>query len=117
MGGGYCRIYGVENGWVMIGYGLSNGKYRFGYVKQDALPRANLNIPYLDLKYTTRQLRAEAKLTDDIAKTRTTLVTLPAGTYVLFLGYVSEANITWAYIEVMANNSIMRGFIHASALQ
>lgn len=117
MGGGYCRIYGVENGWVMIGYMLSNGNYRFGYVKQDALPRANLNIPYLDLKYTTRQLKTEAKLTDDIAIKRTTLVTLPAGTYVLFLGYVNEANITWAYVEVMSNNSIMRGFIHASALQ
>ena len=117
MGGGYCRIYGVENGWMMIGYGLSDGKYRFGYIKTDALPHISLNIPYLDLKYTTRQLSVEAKLTDDIARTRNTLVKLPAKTYVLFLGYVSEANNTWAYVEVMANNSIMRGFIPASALQ
>lgn len=117
MGGGNCRIYGVENGWVMIGYGLSNGNYRIGYIKQDAIARRNLTVPYLDLKYTTRQLKSEAKLTDDIARKRTTLVTLKEGAYVLFLGYVSEANITWAYVEVMANNSIMRGFIHASALQ
>ena len=117
MGGGNCRIYGVENGWVMIGYGLSNGKYRIGYVQQRALGRRSMSIPYLDLKYTTRQVKADAKLTDDIAVTRGTLVTLPEGTYVLFLGYVSEANVTWAYVEVMAENSIMRGFIHASALQ
>ena len=116
MGSGYCRLYGVENGWAMIGYGLSDGRYRFGYVSQDALPRNGLSVPYLDLKYTTKQLKMDAKLTDDIAWYRTTLVTLPSGTFVLFLGYVSEANITWAYVEVMANNSIMRGFIPASAL-
>ena len=116
MGGGYCRVYGRENNWILIGYGLSDGRYRFGYVKQDALPHISLNIPFLDLKYTTRQLQMDAKLTDDIARYRNTLVSLPKGTYVLFLGYVSEANITWAYVEVMANNSIMRGFIPATAL-
>ena len=116
MGGGYCRIYGVENNWVLIGYGLSNGQFRIGYVSIDALPRMNLSIPYLDLRYTTRQLQTNADLTDDTVRFRPTLVTLPAGTYVLFLGYAYDADTTWAYVEVLAENSIMRGFIPAAAL-
>ena len=57
-----------------------------------------------------------ADLTDDIIRYMPTIATLPAGTYVLFLGYVYENNTTWAYVEVLADNSIMRGFIPASAL-
>ena len=116
MGGGYCRIYGVENNWVLIGYGLSNGKYRIGYVRADVLPQMNLNIPYLDLRYTTRQLQTDADLTDDTVRFRPTLVTLPAGSYVLFLGYAYDSDTTWAYVEVLAENSIMRGFIPAYSL-
>ena len=116
MGGGSCIVYGIENGWVMIGYGLSNGSYRIGYIKQAALPERGLRIPYLDLSYNTRQLTYAANLTDDIIRYMPTVATLPAGTYVLFLGYVYENNTTWAYVEVLADNSIMRGFIPASAL-
>ena len=116
MGGGYCRIYGVENGWAMIGYGLSNGRYRIGYVSLDAIPQQSLNLPYLDLRYTTRQLQSAADLTDDTVRFRSVLVTLPAQTYVLFLGYVYDLDTTWAYVEVLAGDSIMRGFIPASAL-
>ena len=116
MGGGSCIVFGVENGWVMIGYGLSNGNYRIGYINQAALPQLGLRIPYLDLSYTTRQLTYAANLTDDIIRYKPTVATLPAGTYVLFLGYVYESGTTWAYVEVLADNSIMRGFIPASAL-
>lgn len=113
---GTCRVFGIENKWVMIEYELTNGRSRIGFVKQEALPQVGLNIPYLDLKYTTRQLKSEAKLTDDIAHTHTTLATLPKGMFVLFLGYVSETNITWAYVEVNVGGSLIRGFINSSAL-
>ena len=116
LGGGYCRIYGVENNWLLIGYGLSNGQYRIGYISIDALPQMNLRIPYLDLRYVTKQLRFDADLTDDTLRFRPTLVTLPAGSYVLFLGYAYDSDTAWAYVEVRAENSIMRGFIPASAL-
>ena len=115
-GGGSARIYGVAGDWIMIGYGLSNGNYRFGYISADALPNSALHIPYLNLRYTTAQVKTDATLTDDIARTRTTLVEVPAGTYVLLLGYTNEIGIRWAYIELLINNSIMRGFIPASAL-
>lgn len=116
MGGGRCVVYGVENGWALIGYGLSNGNYRIGYIDAAALPQQGLRIAYLDLSYTTRRLTYAANLTDDIVRYRPTVATLPAGTYVLFLGYAYDSNTTWAYVEVLAQNSIMRGFIPATAL-
>ncbi len=116
IGGGSCRIFGVENGWALIGYTLSNGNYRLGYIDQAYLTQMGMSIPYLDLSYTTRQLRYAASLTDDIFLNKTPVVTLPAGTYVLFLDYVYESGATWAYVEVLINNTIMRGFIPVSAL-
>ncbi len=125
MGGGWCQLYGIEisrvNGvekkWALIGYGLSNGSFRFGYVNADAIPQAGLSIPYLDLRYTTRQLASDADLTDDILRYRPTVTTLKAGTYVLFLGYAFGSDTTWAYVEVYAEGSIMRGFIPLYALK
>ena len=117
MGGGVCQVYGVEGNWVMIGYGLSNGNYRIGYISVDALPRMGLRIPYLDFQATTRRVIYTSDLTDDPVCYTPTVTTLPAGTYVLFLGYVQERGETWAYVEVLAAGSIMRGFVPAWCLQ
>ena len=116
-GGGSARIYGVAGDWIMIGYGLSNGNYRIGYISAQALNGTDLRVPYLDLRYTTRRLSSDADLTDDTLRFRPTVAALKAGSYVLFLGYAQDAGITWAYVEVLADNSIMRGFIPASALE
>ena len=117
VGGGTCRVYGVENDWVLIGYMLSNGNYRIGYVSIHSLPELGLSIPYLDLRYTTRKLVTAASLTDDPVRLRPTLATLEAGSYVLFLGYLVESGETWAYVEALAGNSIMRGFIPAWTME
>ena len=37
-GNGTIRVYGQENGWALIGYGLSNGGYRIGFVEMAAIP-------------------------------------------------------------------------------
>ena len=116
MGGGACRLYGVENGWALIGYELNNGGYRIGYVETSALPQQGLRIPYLDLINTARTLIASAALTDDIVMYKPTLRTLPAGTQVTFLGLSYGLSTTWAYVEAMGASSLMRGFIPASAL-
>ena len=39
-GAGAVRVYGVTGNWVLMGYGLSNGDYRIGYVAKDALNAA-----------------------------------------------------------------------------
>ncbi len=117
MGGGDCRVYGVEGNWVLIGYALSNGNYRIGYISVNALPQLGLSIPYLDFQGATRRLAYTANLIDDPVRTLAPVVSLSAGTYVVFLGYLWENSQTWAYVEVLAGGSIMRGFVPSWCLQ
>jgi hypothetical protein len=125
MGGGWCQLYGIEisrvNGvekkWALIGYGLSNGNYRIGYVSLEALPRMGLSIPYLDFQAVTRRLLYAADLIDDPVRTLAPVASLSRGTYVLFLGYTQENGETWAYVEVLAGSAIMRGFVPSWCLQ
>ena len=117
MGGGSCRVYGVEGNWALIGYGLSNGNYRIGYVSLEALPRMGLSIPYLDFQAVTRRLLYAADLIDDPVRTLAPVASLSRGTYVLFLGYTQENGETWAYVEVLAGSAIMRGFVPSWCLQ
>ncbi|MBR3743305.1 MAG: hypothetical protein IKN04_23090 [Clostridia bacterium] len=116
-GGGLCRMYGVDGDWLMIGYALSNGNYRIGYISLDALPQAGLRVPYLDLQSGTRRLASAVHLTDDPVFYRPTVAVLPAGTHVLFLGSIWENNETWAYVEVLADGAVMRGFVPASSME
>lgn len=116
-GGGLCQVYGVDGAWVMIGYPLSNGNYRVGYISLDALPETGLRVPYSDLQSAARRLSSAASLTDDPVRFRPTVAELPAGTYVLFLGYALENGASWAYVEVLANGAMMRGFVPSDSLE
>ena len=120
-GEGTCQVYGLENmgygDWLMIGYALSNGGYRIGYVRAEALGANIANAPQLSLAYHTRRLAMDAALTDDPEHTAATVAQIPAGTYVLFLGNMYSSNAVWAYVEALANNQIMRGFVLAGALE
>lgn len=118
LGGGGCVLYGVENGWALVGYGLTGGGYRIGYISASALPQQGLSIPYLDLRYKTGKVTAASNLTDDIVLYYSTVTAIPANTHVLFLGYINDAGgNTWAFIEVLMNNTLYRGFIPAANLQ
>ncbi len=117
MGGGLCRVYGIEGDWALIGYDLSNGNYRVGFVSAEALPQTGLRLPYLDLESTTRRLAFSASLTDDPVRYRPAVAQLPAGTYVLFLGYTWENGQTWAYVEALAEGAMMRGFVPSETLE
>ena len=79
--------------------------------------RGRTDVPALKLAYHTRRLAVDAFLTDDPVRNGAAVATLPAGTYVLFLGYMYSANGVWAYTEVLSNNQIMRGFLPVSALE
>ena len=117
MGGGLCQVYGIDGDWVLIGYPLSNGNYRIGYISLDALPKAGLRVPYLDLQTDARRLTSAADITDDPVRYRPAVAVLPAGTYVLFLGYIWENGTAWAYVEVLAQGAMMRGFVPESSLE
>lgn len=114
MGGGKCRLYGVENGWALIGYEFSGGSgYRIGYVKESAIPQLGLSIPQLIFSASTRTLVQNASLTDDPIINGTVIKSLSAGDQVTYLGRLGGS---WAYVEVMGSSSRMRGFIRISAL-
>ena len=120
MGGGLCRLYGVENGWAMIGYELSNGLFRIGYVPQSAIPEEGLSIPYLDLICDYGELTSDTFITDDIVIRVTAVQNLPKGTSVNVLGYtnglVYGQSSLWAYVEVTGSTYLMRGFVPAAAV-
>ena len=117
MGGGVCRVYGIEGSWVLIGYELSNGNYRIGYISVSALPQMGLSIPYLDFQGATRRVVYSVDLIDDPVRTLAPVVSLSAGTYVVFLGYLWENGQSWAYVEVLTGGSFMRGFVPSWCLQ
>lgn len=116
MGGGNCRLFGVEGGWALIGYELSSGAYRIGYVDVNTVPRIGLGIPYLDLQYESKTVLYDTYLTDDIYKYYPNLLILHQGTWVTFLGLCQGTEGLWAYVEASSTSGTMRGFIPAAAL-
>lgn len=115
-GNGVVRIYGVTGNWVLIGYGLSNGDYRIGYVKQDALNNMtsltgsiNYNLTFgNEVKYT----KTAVPLTDDPVVKCKTLTTVAANTPVTLLATMDR----WAYVELQDGPQKLRGFVRADYL-
>ena len=120
-GEGSCQVYGIENmgygDWVMIGYSMTSGGYRVGFIRAEALGARITDVPMLNLAYQTRRLRMTATLTDDPLYAASAVASLPSGTYVQFLGYIYSSDAVWAYVEALSNNQIMRGFVFAGALE
>ncbi|MBR3905817.1 MAG: cadherin-like beta sandwich domain-containing protein, partial [Clostridia bacterium] len=115
--GGKARIYGlVDNAWVMMGYGLSNGDYRIGYVEKAALDNmTNLtgNINY-NLTFDKQAMYTieSAPLTDDPIVKCKKVIDVPADTLVVALGQIDQ----WVYVE-LSQPTKMRGFIRADHLR
>lgn len=112
-GAGSVRIYGVTGNWVLMGYGLSNGNYRIGYVEKGALNTMNGvtgNINY-QLVFSNEAMfaRAAAPLTDDPIVKCTTVVTIPEGTQVTALAVMDD----WVYVEYQNGGKPMRGFVRS----
>lgn len=97
LGGGRIRVYGQENGWVLIGYGTTNDGYRIGFVSPDAIP-AGTNPPVLRLGWKTLQNNSTNLFTDDpiLARNRVLEKNYPAGNTFHVLAYLDR----WAYVEI-----------------
>jgi hypothetical protein len=114
---GGVRVYGTDGDWILMGYGLTNGDYRIGYVTIDAMPAGIVTQPlvYANKPATINQ---QAKLTDDPIINVGALCYLPAGTPVTFLG-MSDATRRWAMVELLSSdlgNVMVRGFVRADYL-
>ncbi len=115
-GAGAVRVYGIEGDWVLMGYGLSNGDYRIGYVTKDALNytngvTGNINR-VLNFDKKVMYARYAAPLTDDpIVKTKT-VTTIPVNAQVTALATMAD----WAFVEYQNGSQLMRGFVRANNL-
>lgn len=110
LGGGRIRVYGTSNGWAMIGYGLSSGAYRIGYVDANILPW-DFGAPELYFSFTQVGISSEAYFTDDPIVDPSYLFRIPAGSQVTLLAYETWKN-HWAYIETTWEGRTIRGFIN-----
>ena len=57
-------MYGQENGWALIGYGLSNGGYRIGFVAMSAIPQ-DVIPQALQLTYVDKNNVSDSLFVDD----------------------------------------------------
>ncbi len=118
---GPIEVFGVENGWALICYDVSQGKQRFGYIPALALPKAfagskrfkPMNLSALAGKAV---ILKDTYVTDDPFGTKSPLCTLAAGQKdVLFLGALND---NWVYVQTANDQGVsLRGFVPAKAVQ
>lgn len=115
-GGGSARIYGVEGEWIMIGYGMTDGGYRIGYITKDAmsgLTNQKGSIQNLSLSSTTMYAMEKCYLTDDPIINNKSIYTIAKGQAVIALGTMGTG---WTYVELQGSSSRMRGFVPSRCL-
>lgn len=117
-GNGTVRLYGVCGDWILMGYGLTNGDYRIGYVPAEALNcidklkgNINYNLNFAsEIMYTTRA----TGISDDPIVKGSFYAEIPANTLVHALAVRG----IWTYVELqLGNEKPMRGFIQSSSLR
>lgn len=117
LGGGVIRVYGQENGWVLIGYGLSNGGYRIGFVSMSAIP-ADIYPQPLELNYSPKNNVSASLFVDDpiVSKNRELIKRYEGGSPFYFLAYLNDF---WAYVEIEnfeGSGQPARGFVSRRSL-
>ena len=116
---GKARVYGEENGWLLIGYQTSSGQYRLGYI--DASPALDrmygepedVFLRPLCFDYAFVRVTRACELTDDPIITRTPIDSLKAGRDCVFLASLEAS---WAYIELRTGSEWKRGFVPLNAV-
>ena len=112
--GGRSRVYGSENGWVLMGYGLSDGRYRIGWVDASALPAGTV-VPELTFAYRPAKAINLVRVYDDpIMKPRTVFEIQPGGTFTVL---ATQRDGYYAYIETEFNGQPYRGFVNQKNIQ
>lgn len=116
LGGGVIRVYGQENGWALIGYGLSNGGYRIGFVTMSAIP-SDIHPQELSLSWIARTNVSDAFFVDDpiVTKNRVLAKSIKSGNSFILLAYLSDY---WAYVQIdnFEGGKPARGFVPRKSL-
>ncbi len=109
----WVQIFGREGDWLLIQYGISEGRMRFGYIAAQGLLEeggvtADLSSQWQNISQT---LIKPASLTDDPLGSQGEMALLPQGSQVRLLGRMG----LWAYVEARAGESLLRGFLAEAA--
>lgn len=103
---GTCRVYGTLGDWALIGYGLSNGKYRIGYVTKAAVPANVLSqVKEIIITREPRTTTGGVYFTDDPViggdrETNRLAYYGKAGVQVNVLAWLRDPDSFWAYVEI-----------------
>lgn len=108
----WIQVFGEENGWILIQYAINKDTYRFGYIEASALPKKT-EVKELDLNAAEATVKADVSITDDPLFSAGKLASLKADTEVIWLASMGS----WAYISTEINNTPVRGFVPANALE
>ena len=106
---------GWESGWLLLMYETNNGSVRVGYVKAGDIRggvRMDLNLSFA---YDSATVTQRCTLTDDPARTGTSITTLQPGATVTWLTRFYN-NSAWDYVETTVDGKTVRGFIRTGSL-
>lgn len=107
------RVYGCEGPrgeWLLIGYGLTDGGYRLGYV--DYRHAVGIRFPVQFIANMRVRLPKDTWLTDDPIVMMPETLLLPAGTVVTVLAYFRSNSGEYVMVEYVQPDGLpMRGFV------
>ena len=118
LGGGTIRVYGREGDWALIGYGLSNGGYRIGFVTMAAIP-ADIQPQPLILVHMPKTNVSTSLFVDDpiVSKNRELEKRIEGGgNPFILLAYLNDF---WAYVQIdnfEGSGLPARGFVSRRSL-
>ena len=108
---------GWENGWLLIMYETNNGAVRVGYVDSHQMTGTVSESRMLNFDYIPATVTGDrCQLTDDPARSFTTVMNLSRGDQVTYLSSFFN-NYAWDYVETTINGQVVRGFIRSGNLE
>ena len=119
-GGGVARVYGTENGWLLLGYETAKGNYRIGYFQDKYL--SNMTVVSgsgtprkLNFEYRSASITSTCQITDDPVIKNEPFATLQRGQNCTYLASMGGS---WAYIELSltSEKKKARGFVPMNAI-
>lgn len=106
---------GWESGWLLMMYETNNGSVRVGYVRSGDIRGGVPMDTNLTFAYAPATVNERCVLTDDPARTGTTILTLQPGASVTWLTRFYN-NSAWDYVETSVGGKLVRGFIRVGSL-
>ncbi len=113
---GQVWVAGYDGQWLLVMYQNDSRMTRVGYVNAFQLQGTLPDIPSLSLNGTPAVIISRSALTSDPMEGTDTLMMLDSGSSVTWLADL-DMNSAWAYVEVYANGTAVRGFVPRTALR